>query len=156
MSAKKYIRQTKHYNENMRAQDNKANALQDKRWRCLLHIGPISEYLGDMVHMLNEAVGHGDMEVVQHALEMNWPPCPGVMSAACQSRQFTFVKLFNKAWKDHPGSAIGLHCNDDVLLRKDGDMISFLIKNNMLCEEAADKIGEHIKFSCQKKGGGPY
>lgn len=94
-----------------------------------------------------EAAGHGDLEVAKHAVQMKWPPCPSVMSAACIGRHFELLKLFRKAWAGCPGSAIGFHCTDDVLMHKDGEMLSFLIKHDMLCEESIDMIGESLTKS---------
>ena len=79
-----------------------------------MQIGPINEYTGEMASSLVEA-GHGDIEVAEHAIHMNWPPCLAVMSAACMGRHFELLKLFRKAWAGCPGSAIGFQCTDSVL-----------------------------------------
>jgi hypothetical protein len=71
----------------------------------LLQIRPINEYTGEMASSLVEAVGHGDIDVAEHAIHMNWSPCPVVMSAACIIRHFELLKLFRKAWAGCPGSA---------------------------------------------------
>ena len=117
------------------------------RWSYLLQIGPIDKYTGEMTLSLIEGVGRGDIEVAKHAVNMNWPPCPCVMSEACNSINFELLKIFNTAWTGCPGSAIGLHCTDEILMKKDGEMLSFLIKNNMLSEKSIDMIGESL---CRK------
>lgn len=68
-------------------------SMNKNRWSYLLQIGSINEYTGQMALYLVEAIGHGDIYVAEHVVNMNWPPCPAVMSATCIGRHFEILKL---------------------------------------------------------------
>ena len=94
-----------------------------------------------------DAAWNKDKDVIMKIISSKRLAIPGVMSAACAAGDVSIVELLAEAWKGQPGGAIGGHCMDTVIEKKDYKMFLCIVRNQLLSKVATDTIAMNLGFS---------